>query len=393
MAKLSVLPLIEDQDLRDAVVQAVRSGGVPIGIVEERATSPDVPDLIVADIRGDNSPGLQSVERLRAKWSGVSILAVAGSSDPNVILRAMRAGANEFCAWPDADDGTSTTDGLRPALRTIVDRLQATRGDAASTSRTLAFLGAKGGTGTTTLAVNCAAELARVSKRPTIIVDLNPFMGEVALFLGVRPRFTLLDALDNLHRLDDDFLRELVATHKSGLDILAGSDAMDRPGKQEAPALEELLQWLGRSYEFVVLDAGQLTLPCAEVAVFASDSIFLVANPDVPSIRNAQRVVDRLEQMGPAKDRIKVLLNRTSDQNLIAPKQISDALGHPIAHTFRSDYDTVSAALNSGVPVAHSDGSVLSTQLAAFSRELAGVTAVATQPEPVRRRGHLLGLF
>ena len=54
---------------------------------------------------------------------------------------------------------------------------------------------------------------------------------------------------------------------------------------------------------------------------------------------------------------------------------------------------TVSAALNSGVPVAHSDGSVLSTQLAAFSRELAGVTAVAAPAEPVRRRSPLLGLF
>ena len=393
MAKLSVLPLIEDQDLRNAVVQALRSGGVPIGLIEERATSLEVPDLIVADIRGDNSPGLQSIERLRAKWSAVSIFAVAGNSDPHVILRAMRAGANEFCAWSGADEGVSTTDGLRPSLRTVVERLQAARGHAVSTSRTFAFFGAKGGTGTTTLAVNCAAELARVSKRPTIIVDLNPFMGEVALFLGVRPRFTLLDAVDNLHRLDDEFLRELVATHKSGLDILAGSDAIDRPSKQDGPALEELLQWLGRSYEFVVIDAGHLTNPCAEIAVFASDSIFLVANPDVPSIRNAQRVVDRVEQMGPVKDRIKVLLNRTSDQNIILPKQIADALGHPIAHTFRSDYDTVSAALNSGVPVAHSDGSVLSTQLVAFSRSLAGLPDLATESESGRRRGHLLGLF
>ena len=393
MAKLSVLPLIEDPDLRNAVVQALRSGGMPIGIVEERATSRDVPDLVVADIRGGNSTGLRSIQRLRAKWAAVSIFAVAGSSDPGVILSAMRAGANEFCAWPDAENGAPPADGLRPALRTIVERLHSARGDAASASRTLAFFGAKGGMGTTTLAVNCAAELARVSKRPTIIVDLNPFMGEVALFLGVRPRFTLLDAVDNLHRLDDEFLRELVATHKSGLDILAGSDVMERPGKQDAPALEELLQWLGRSYAFVILDAGQLTVPCAEVAVFAADSIFLVANPDVPSIRNAQRVVDRLEQMGPAKERIKVLLNRTSDQNLIAPKQISDALGHPIAHTFRSDYDTVSAALNSGVPVAHNDGSVLSTQLVSFSRELAGVIGVELDAEPVRRRGHLLGLF
>ena len=91
------------------------------------------------------------------------------------------------------------------------------------------FLGAKGGAGTTTVAVNCAVELARQSKRPTVILDLKPCLGEVALFLGVRPRFTVLDAIENLHRLDKDFLKELVSRHKSGVDIIAGSEQFDRP--------------------------------------------------------------------------------------------------------------------------------------------------------------------
>ena len=65
-----------------------------------------------------------------------------------------------------------------------------------------------------------------------MIVDLKPGFGEVALFLGVRPRFTVLDALENLHRMDKDFLRELLAKHKSGLEILAGSEQFERPGRQ-----------------------------------------------------------------------------------------------------------------------------------------------------------------
>ncbi|MDP6579582.1 MAG: AAA family ATPase [Vicinamibacterales bacterium] len=395
MAKLSVLvTTTADQEFRSSVVRALRSSGVPLGVVEERDSRTDVPDLVVVDIRGEGSQGLQSVERLRAKWSAVCIFAVAGSSEPDVILQAMRAGANEFLAWPTTGESAPRdTEGFCSALTRIVERLQAARGNAASTSKTFAFFGAKGGAGTTTLAVNCAAELARVSKRPTIIIDFNPFVGEVALFLGVRPRFTLLDAADNMHRLDDQFLRELVAKHKSGLDILAGSDAMDRPNGQDGSALEELLQWIGRSHEFVVIDAGNLTNPCAEVAVFASDSIFLVANPDVPSIRNAQRVVDRMEDMGAGKDRIKVLLNRTSERHIIAPKQIEDALGHPIDHAFQSDYGTVSAALNSGVPVALSKGSLLATQLVEFTRGLAGLPMTVETSEIGRSRASLLGLF
>ena len=100
--------------------------------------------------------------------------------------------------------------------------------------------------------------------------------------------------------------------------------------------------------------------------------MFLVANPDVPSIRNAQRLVDRVRQLGAGSERVKVLLNRVSDQHLIAPKQIETALGYGIHHTFSSDYRTVSTALNSGVPLAltnHSEiaGAVRRLQPATFS--------------------------
>ena len=106
--------------------------------------------------------------------------------------------------------------------------------DGTRNSCVLSFFGVKGGAGTTTIAVNTAIEIARTSKKPTLIIDLHQFIGEVALFLGVRPRFTLVDALDNLHRIDAEFLRELVVKHKTGLDILAGGEQADRPGPQDA---------------------------------------------------------------------------------------------------------------------------------------------------------------
>ena len=156
---------------------------------------------------------------------------------------------------------------------------------------TLVFFGAKGGAGTTTVAVNCAVELARLTKRPTVIVDLKPCLGEVALFLGVRPRFTVLDAIENLHRLDSDFLRELVAKHKSGLDILAGSEQFDRPERRRTPARSRSCSGCSAgTYDYIVIDAGNTINSCAVAALYAADTIFLVANPDVPSVRNAQRL-------------------------------------------------------------------------------------------------------
>jgi Flp pilus assembly CpaE family ATPase len=127
---------------------------------------------------------------------------------------------------------------------------------------------------------------------------------------------------------------------------------------------------------------------CSASALYAADSIFLVTNPDVPSIRNAQRLVDRIRQLGAGSERIKILLNRDSDQNIIASKQIETALGYGIHHTFSSDYRAVSTALNSGVPLALANHSEISSQFASFSRQLLGQTEHAAA-EPEKRRAFL----
>ena len=307
----------------------------------------------------------------------------------------MRAGANEFFPWTvgESSQGRSTEESFHGAVRRTAARRDAASAGGKAPCVTYAFLGAKGGAGTTTVAVNCGVELARLTKRSTIIIDFKTSLGEVALFLGVRPRFTVLDAVENLHRLDKDFLKELVAKHKSGLDILAGSEQFDRPNAQDASAIEELLRVLTRMYDYVVIDAGNTISACVASALYPADTIFLVTNPDVPSIRNAQRLVERVRQLGAGSERIKILLNRSSDQHLIAPKQIETALGYGIHHTFSSDYRTVSTALNSGVPLALSNSSELAAQFDSFTRQLIGMaTSSDVKAEPERKRV-FMGIF
>jgi pilus assembly protein CpaE len=232
-------------------------------------------------------------------------------------------------------------------------------------------------------------ELARLSKRPTVIVDLKPGLGEVGLFLGVRPRFTLVDALDNLHRLDREFLKELVIKHKSGLEILAGSDNFDRPGAQDASAIEELFRLLAKQYEYILVDAGSQINPCSVAVLYTADQVFLIANPDVPCIRNGQRLLDRIRQLGACGERVRFVLNRAAEPYPIPPKQIEGALGHPIYHTFPSDYKTVSAALNSGVPLALADNSDMATQFDRFTRR---ILEPGTDDQLAGKKG-LLGSF
>ncbi len=397
VAQLAALIVTPDEGFERQMVRLLRGGSVPVAIVDPRRTPLETagPDVAVVDVRTDVSSGLAAVERVRAAHPTVVVFAVAASAEPDLILQAMRAGANEFFAWPAGVPSleTSVEESFHGAVRRAAARRAATQSTGGPPSATHVFLGAKGGAGTTTLAVNCAVELVRLTRRPTVIVDLKPSLGEVALFLGVRPRFTLLDAIENLHRLDREFLRELVAKHKSGLDILAASEQFDRPNAQDAGAVEEILRVLARVYGFIVVDAGCSLSACSVAALYAADTIFLVTNPDVPSIRNAQRLIDRARQLGASGDRVRVLVNRVADDQLIAPKQIESALGYPIHHAFASDYRTVASALNAGVPLALTNHSELAAQVDRFARALVGGGPPAAAPRAPERKRVFLGLL
>jgi pilus assembly protein CpaE len=395
MAQLTAQVISYDEEFKRSVARMVRGCGVPVGIVEGRSAEGIGPDLVVVDIRSDASSGMAAIERLRASSATLAIFAIAAAAEPDLILQAMRAGANEFFPWNAAEgsqQARATEETFHGAVRKTAARREAASAGAKPPCVTHVFLGAKGGAGTTTVAVNCGVELARLTKRSTVVVDLKACLGEVALFLGVRPRFTVLDAIENLHRLDKNFLTELVAKHKSGLDILAGSEQFDRPNAQDAPAVEELLRVLTKTYDYVIIDAGNMINAVVASALYAADTIFLVTNPDVPSIRNAQRLVDRVRQLGAGSERVKVLLNRVSENHLIAPKQIETALGYGIHHMFPSDYRTVSTALNSGVPLALTNNSEIASQFDSFSRQLVGMAEEA-KPEPERKRVSFLGMF
>jgi pilus assembly protein CpaE len=389
MAQLAASIVSHDAEFKREISRLLRAGGVPVGIIESMDAAPD---LYVVDIRHDASSGLATIERLRAGHDGVPIFAIAAAAESDLILQAMRAGANEFFPWsPGTNNQASRSmeESFHGAVRRAAAWREASSAGARQPCVTHVFLGAKGGAGTTTVAVNSAVELARLSKRPTVIIDLKQCLGEVALFLGVRPRFTVLDALENLHRLDKDFLKELLSKHKSGLDILAGSEQFDRPNPQDSGAIEELLRNLSKVYEHIVIDTGNMMNACSVAALYAAETVFLVTNPDVPSIRNAQRLIDRVRQLGAGSERVKILLNRVSDQHLIAPKQIETALGYGIHHMFASDYRTVSEALNSGVPLSMTNNSDLSSQFGSFTRQLVGGRVDEKTQQPEKKRAFL----
>ncbi len=182
MAQLGAVILTRDDGFRASVIRTLHSGRVPVGILtQDPDQHPREPDFAVVDVRGDAAAALTDLEVLRARHVSTAIFAVAESTDPDVILRAMRAGANEFLVWSVSDtaapDATSTDEALHEAIARWQARREALLSAARQPGAVLLFLGAKGGAGTTTVSVNCAVELARLTERNTVIVDLKACLG------------------------------------------------------------------------------------------------------------------------------------------------------------------------------------------------------------------------
>lgn len=216
---------------------------------------------------------------------------------------------------------------------------------------TVSFLGTKGGTGTTTMTVNLGAEIRRVTDGTTVLVDLKPAPGDVALYLGLRPRFTLTHALDKLAWRDVGLLHGLLTPHPCGVDVMAAGDEWGRPAARDVEGIDATLSCLRATHQWVVVDAGSTLTPASAAAVQSSDLVVLVANPDVPCLRNLQRLLDAVRLSGVSAEQLRILLNRASDTEGLSIAQIEGVLGLTLDWRIPSDYRTVSAAITSGTPV------------------------------------------
>ncbi len=234
------------------------------------------------------------------------------------------------------------------------------------------FLGTKGGTGTTTLAVNCAADVRRLTQRPTLIVDAKMGPGDVAVFLGLRPRYTLVEMIDQHGWTDCALAARFVAAHDCGLHVLSSSEGFGRPAARDAEGVDQLLRCYSSMYDFLIVDAGTTLTACSAAALTMSDVVMLVANPDVPCLRNLQRLGDALRLAGVVPERVRIVLNRTSDNGVLPVAQIEKVVGRAIDFQVPSDYRTVAAAVNTGVPVSCLRPSDLQSQIDAMARALIG---------------------
>lgn len=314
-----------------------------------------LPNALLVDVRKDRAI-LSMVGAVKRRYPSMGIAIVAQALDPELMLEGMRAGVTEAIAEP------FTQAAVQSALsRIVVHESVPVQG------RIYAVVGAKGGVGATTIAVNLAAALAQTVPS-SLLVDMNSAAGDAAVFLGVEPRFTVAEALENTSRLDEAFLRSLVVRSRNGLELLGSSPRM-APGSLDPGRVQSLLDCLGRFYHAVVLDVPRLDAGLLN-SLSAATTVFVVANHELPTIRSAHRLVSSLRQR--YGERVAVLVNRSDRDAEISRDDIEKTVGVKIAHVFPNDYRQAVAAINKGQPLAEGTQGKLAESFAAFARELSG---------------------
>ena len=355
-----------------------RTTALPLDALSGLATQQALQaDVVVVDLR-DRSGVPAGVALLKRQQPALGVVIVASSLDPVLMLEAMRAGVTEFVTEPVSAN----------ELGAAIDRVLAQQ-PARDPGQVVAFLGGKGGVGTTTLAVNVATAIAKSAPSSTLLIDLNVGSGDAALFVGAEPRFSVADALENINRLDDSFLRSLVGRTKFGLDLLASSDR-GMVGPVDVRAVRSLIDCAARHYPCVVLDVPRSD-PSMLDALELATTIVVVANQELSTVRGASRMAAALRQRY-GRDRVTVVVSRYDSVAEIGRKEIERVMGGPIAQVFPSDYRLALGAMNVGRPLVLDNHTKLAASFASFARVLT-TNAQGEPAEEPERPGGLFGRF
>lgn len=316
----------------------------------------------------------EAMELIRGHLPEICIFAVGEVSQPNLIVSAMRAGAVEF-----VDRNAN-----REAWIEAFARYRANRGQSPASlqrSRVYAFLNAKGGSGATTVAVNTAVALQRLTGK-VVLVDLAA-LGHAALHLNLRPAFGVVEALQSFHRMDASLLQGLVTQHKSGLHLLAGPQ---QPTSQ-APSANDLMQLfdlLTSQYAEVVVDGSGRADDMARLIQEISTITLVVAQADQASLWSARQLSIALRQ-GDERGRAGLVMNRYQKIPGMSELDLEEATGCRVFWTIPNNYAAISAAVDKGSPIALQEKNPLGRSFAELAKKLTKAPDAAERSLPASK--------
>ena len=269
--------------------------------------------------------------------AGGVVIVISPTKDPELILRAMRAGAREFVLESDHEE-------LKLAVRSQAQVTEQVEGNGA----VITIFGAKGGVGCTTIASNLAGALQAAGGR-VCIIDLDFHLGDVLSFMDVAGNYSITDVLQNMGRLDRELLESSMMRHPSGVNVLAQSGKMEEAEHIKGSDIANLLTFLRKHYNFVLLDGVKGFDEISLAALDGSQHVLMVLTQDVPAVRNGQRCLDLFNRLGYDQTKVKLILNRYQKSSKITLEVVTDTLKVPVSHAIANDFVSVIDAINRGL--------------------------------------------
>ncbi len=375
--EVSPIALVSDDGRLARIFQACGLDAARVTEDEARAlaaatTATAAPAVLVLDVRPHHrlAPWVSELQKTRP---GVAVVVIVSALDTGFILEAMRAGIKECLPEPLAAD----------ALNEAVRRLLVS-GSRERTGQIVAVVGAKGGVGATTVAVNVATALAGTSDSPPLLIDLHLAQGDAALLMGAAPRWSVLDAFENLHRVDESFLSGLVEQTRWGPHVLASSTPPANVATSPT-ATRTLLDLAARRYPITVLDVPRSDVTMLE-ALDPATTIVVVTNQDVSSVRGAATTVAALRQRY-GSQRLRVVINRHDPGSAVTAQDVTTIVGEPVACLIPSDIRVAAAAIDAGRPIVTGSTALAEALRAAAAVFVNPASAAGQYPRDATGRG------
>jgi pilus assembly protein CpaE len=325
------------------------------------------PEVIILDMEENQELALQLAQYLVELNPAQLFIATGPVLSSDQLMQAMRVGVTDYLPKP------VVAEELRAATIRCAHKVQKRVGEKQQIAgKIFSFFSPKGGAGATTLATNLAILIHRISKKRTLVVDLDLELGESALVLGVQPRFNFVDFAENFRRMDASLLGSYIEHHPSGVHLLS---APAQPEKAEAVTpdqIRRILTFLRQHYDYIIVDTPGSFAASTLAIIEQADLVFVVSTADIPSLRNLQRGIPVLKRiLVKGEEQVRLILNRYDPKDTISVEDVERSIGMKIFWKISNDYEAVMTSLNAGEPIVLNGGSP-------YTRDLRGLALLVT---------------